>query len=96
MKLEQNEIACHGGAFTLPDEVFRYLKEASTSGLVYLRHDEDTVVISPVPIPDGRRRQINRQYRADIFRNATRLKVMEMGETIRLMAVHWRPVRENP
>lgn len=90
MKLGQNEIPCHGGVFTLPDEVFRLLKQAAPSSLVYLRNDRDCMVISPVPIPDGRKRRINRQYRADIFSDATVLAVIRMGDTIRLMAVCWR------
>ena len=87
---QDNEIVCRGGVFSLPDELFVSLKRACPTGVLYIRQDEETVVISPQPIADGRRRQLNRRYRAEIFRNATRLVLVDAGETIRLMAVQWR------
>jgi hypothetical protein len=90
---ELPQIACVSGVFTLPDEMFRNLKRAAANGLIYIRQDEDSMILSPTRIADGRRRQLNRQYRAQIFRTATRLAVIEMGDTVRLMAVQWRPTR---
>jgi hypothetical protein len=86
-------IHCAGGAFSLPASAFARLEDACTSGLVYLRQDEDTLTISPVKLADGRRRRLNNHYRVTGFRTATRLAVMELGETIVLMPVQWRGSR---
>jgi hypothetical protein len=87
---EPLQIACLGGLFTLPEEVFLSLKRTALSGTVYVRQSDDTVVIAPSPLADGRKRQLNRQYRAITFKSATRLAVVRMGESFLLMATRWR------
>jgi hypothetical protein len=101
---EAVQIACVGGVFVLPDEVYAALKRAASSGMVYLRQSEDSLLISPTPVGGGRRRQLQRQYRAAIFQTATRLAAIRMGESLLLMAAHWKqkrnrggePLKEEP
>ena len=58
--------------------------------IVYLREDEDSLTISPLPIEGGRRRQLHAHYKAPMFRTATQLAILDMRDSIRLMAVEWR------
>lgn len=90
---ETIQISCVSGVFTLPAEVFAVLKRSSSSGMIYLREGEESVVISPTPVTGGRKRQINQHYRVSVFQDATKLALVEVGETILLMAVSWRPGR---
>lgn len=94
-------IQCSGGSFELPPSAFALLEAACVSEMVYLRQDEDTLTISPVRLVDGRRRRLRTHYRVAMFRTATRLAVLELGDTIVIMPAQWRPARrtiavENP
>ncbi len=93
---EAEPIHCSGGAFELPPSAFARLESACVSGLVYLRQDEDTLTISPVRLADGRRRRLRNHYRVSMFRTATRLAVLELGDTIVLMPAQWRSVHSKP
>ena len=83
-------VVCQNGVFTLPERVFRSLSAHAPRGFVYLRQDEDTLTISSSRIADGRRRVLNARFRSPMFREATRLGIVDYRESIRVIAVEWR------
>ena len=88
-------ITCAGGVFTLPEKSYGVLQAGAATGVVWLRQDEDTFLISPVEIAGGRRKSLSRQFRAQMFLKATRVVVVDDSETVRLMAAQWRPARRR-
>lgn len=83
-------VVCHNGVFILPEAVFKSLAAGVRNGFVYVRQDEDVLTISTTRITDGRRRVLNTRFRAPMFREATKLAIVDLEESIRLMAVEWR------
>lgn len=83
-------VACHNGVFVLPDQLVQSLSTLVTNGFVYLREDEDVLTISTSRVADGRRRVLQNRFRAPMFRDATLLAVVDLKESIRLMAVDQR------
>jgi hypothetical protein len=80
-------VACRNGLFFLPESVFESLRALVTTGFVYLRQDDDVLTISTAKITGGHRRVLNTRYRAPMFRTATLLAIMNLNESIRVMAV---------
>jgi hypothetical protein len=80
-------VVCHNGVFVIPDALFRSLAALVKNGFVYLRQDIDTLTISSTRIADGRRRVLNGRFRANMFREATRLAIVDLRGTIQVMAV---------
>jgi hypothetical protein len=80
-------VVCHNGVFVIPDALFRSLSALVKNGFVYLRQDIDTLTISSTRITDGRRRVLNGRFRANMFREATRLAIVDLRGTIQVMAV---------
>jgi hypothetical protein len=83
-------VVCHNGVFMLPDQVVKSLGALITSGFVYLRQDEDVLTISTTRLVDGRRRVLQNRFRAQMFRDATKLAIVDLKESIRVMAVERR------
>jgi hypothetical protein len=83
-------VACQNGLFVLPEKVLAALEVLAPRKIVYLRQDEDSLTISPERIADGRRRQLHAHYKVPMFRTATKLAIVDMRDSIRLMAVAWR------
>ena len=83
-------IVCQNGVFILPDRVYEALSSMVTNGFVYLRQDDDSLTISTTRITDGRRRVLNTRFRVPMFREATRLAIVDLNDSIRLMGVEWR------
>jgi hypothetical protein len=83
-------VPCQNGIFSNPDELVDSLAATSPRRIVYLRDDEDSMTIATTPLVDGRRRQLNSRYRSPMFRMATRLAIVDMKESLRIMAVEWR------
>jgi hypothetical protein len=81
-------VVCRNGTFILPESVFRALEALVTNGFVYLRQDEDTLTISTTKLADGHRRPLNARVRAQMFRTATRLGIVDLRESIRVMAIN--------
>lgn len=81
-------VVCHNGVFFLPQSIHRSLETLVTNGFVYMRQDEDVLTISTTKLTDGHRRVLNLRYRAPMFRNATRLAIVNLYESIRIMAVN--------
>jgi hypothetical protein len=90
---EPQYVVCQNGVFILPEPVYRALSALVVNGFVYLRQDEDMLTISSTRIADGHRRVLNTRFRAPMFRNATRLGIVELNESVRLIAVEWREPR---
>jgi hypothetical protein len=80
-------VVCHHGVFVIPDALFRSLSALVKNGFVYLRQDIDTLTISSTRIADGRRRVLNGRFRANMFREATRLAIVDLRGTIQVMAI---------
>lgn len=87
---EPQYVVCHNGVFLLPDGVVQSLSSLVTNGFVYLREDEDTLTISTTKVTDGRRRLLQNRFRAPMFRDATKLAIVDLKESIRVMAVERR------
>jgi hypothetical protein len=87
---EPQFVVCHNGVFILPDDVVRSLEALVTNGFVYLREDEDTLTISTTRLADGRRRVLQSRFRAPMFRDATKLAIVDLKESIRVMAIEKR------
>lgn len=83
-------VVCHNGVFLLPDEVVQALAQLVTNGFVYLRQDEDVLTISTTRLAEGRRRVLQHRFRAPMFRDATKLAIVDLKESIRVMAVERR------
>jgi hypothetical protein len=84
-------VVCQNGVFILPERVYEALSSQVTNGFVYLRQDDDTLTIATSRITDGRRRMLNTRFRAPMFREATRLAIVDLKDSIRVMGVEWRP-----
>ena len=83
-------IVCHNGVFLLPDAVLKSLSSLVTNGFVYTRQDEDVLTISTTRLVDGRRRVLQNRFRAPMFRDATMLAIVDLKESIRVMAINRR------
>lgn len=83
-------VVCQNGVFILPERLFRTLSAQSPSGFIYMRQDEDSLTISTTWITDGRRRVLNARLRAPMFREATKLGIVDYRESIRVIAVEKR------
>ena len=81
-------VVCRNGAFTLPDSIFRALSAQVTNGFVYFREDEDSLTISATRITGAFRRPFNARMRATMFRNATQLGIVDLRDSIRVMAIN--------
>lgn len=88
-------VVCRNGVFILPDYVVKALSAQITNGFVYLRQDEDSLTISTTRITDGRRRLLGPRFRAPMFRDATRLGIVDYRESIRIIAVE-RRAKQRP
>lgn len=84
---EEHFVACRHGVFTLPETIYKSLAALVTNGFVYLREDHDVLTISTTKIADGHRRVLHTRYRSQMFRQATRLAIVNLNESIRVMAV---------
>lgn len=80
-------IVCRNGVFILPNAIYESLGALVTNGFVYLRQDDEVLTISTTKIADGRRRVLNTRFRAPMFRDATRLAIVNLNESLRVMAV---------
>ena len=78
---------CRNGVFVIPETLYKSLGRLVTNGFVYLREDTDVLTISTRPIVDGRRRLLNIRFRALMFRGATKLAIVDLNESLRVMAV---------
>jgi len=79
---------CRNGTFILPESIYRALEALVTNGFVYLRQDEETLTISTTRVVGGHRRPLNARVRVPMFRNATRLGIVDLRDSIRVMAVN--------
>jgi hypothetical protein len=83
-------IRCAGGVFTLPTELLEWLRSRTTTGLIYIREDEDVLILSPTRITDARRRALHPSYRIASYRDVVKVAVINMDENVRIMPVEWR------
>ena len=81
-------VVCRNGTFILPESVYRALEALVTNGFVYLRQDEESLTISTTRIVGGHRRPLNARVRVQMFRTATRLGIVDLRESIRVMAIN--------
>lgn len=88
-------VVCRNGVFILPERVVKALSAQVPNGFVYLRQDEDSLTISTTRITDGRRRVLGPRFRAPMFRDATRLGIVDYRESIRIIAVE-RRAKQRP
>jgi hypothetical protein len=84
---ETSYVVCRNGVFILPEAVYATLSSQVTNGFVYLREDEDVLTISTTRLTDGHRRVLQPRFRAPMFRGATQLAIVDLKESIRVMAV---------
>lgn len=80
-------VDCRNGVFVLPDSIYSALSSLVTNGFVYLRQDEDVLTISTTRLADGYRRVFNTRFRSPMFRAATMLGIVDLKESLRVMAV---------
>src|SRR5688500_14020879 len=80
-------VVCRNGAFILPDVIYRSLAALVTNGFVYVREDEDTLTISTTRSTGGYRNLLNARVRVPMFRGATWLGIVDLRESIRVMAI---------
>jgi hypothetical protein len=85
-------VVCQNGVFILPDQFVHALSELVTNGFVYLREDDDVLTISSIRMAEGRRKLLQSRYRAAMFREATMLAIVDLKESIQVMAVEKRRV----
>ena len=87
--MEPLVIPCSNGVFEMPPEAVAAIRTGD-GGIVYVRHDEESMIVSAEPLSGGKRRHIHRFYSAPIFRDATRLVVIPMPHAVQIMAIRWR------
>ena len=80
-------VVCRNGTFILPEHVVRGLSALTPNGCVYLRQDEDSLTISTNRLQGGHRRPLNPRIRVPMFRSATKLAIVDLRETVLVMAV---------
>ncbi|HJQ41126.1 MAG TPA: hypothetical protein VKB93_28650 [Thermoanaerobaculia bacterium] len=80
-------VVCHNGVFVLPDAIYKSLASLARKDFVYLREDEDALLISTTPITDGRRRVLHTRFRSQMLRHARQLAIVDLKESIRVMPV---------
>jgi hypothetical protein len=99
MSTNERYVICHNGVFILPDDVVHSLATLVPNGFVYLREDQDVLTISTIRMTEGRRRLLQNRFRAPMFRDATKLAIVDLKESILVMAVERRratsPARER-
>lgn len=83
---EPQYVVCRNGVFTLPAAVVRAL-HAQCRGPVYMREDEDVLTISATRLVDGHSRPLTPRFRAAMFRNLTRLAIVELNDSVRVMGI---------
>jgi hypothetical protein len=84
---EPTYIVCHNGVFTLPEPIYKSLAALVKNGFVYVRQDDDALTISTTRLAGGHRRMLNTHYRAPMLRSATKLAIVDLKESIRVMPV---------
>jgi len=84
---EQLTIVCHNGVFVLPEAVYKSLASFARNDFIYIREDEDALLISTIPITDGRRRVLHMRLRAQMFRNARQLAIVDFRDAVRVMPI---------
>lgn len=89
-------VVCSRGVFFLPDAIFDSLSDWSRNGFVYMRQDEDMLTISATKIAEGHRRQLLMRYRAPMFRDARRLAIVNLNDSLRIMAVEANVLKAGP
>ena len=88
-EMEPQYVACRNGVFILPDAVLRVMS-AHCRGLVYLREDEEVLTISASQLAGGHKRPLTARFRVAMFREATRLAIVDVHDSLRIMGVEWR------
>jgi hypothetical protein len=84
---ELQYVVCHNGVFILPPAVYAALSAYARDGFVYLRQDFDVLTISTSRVLDGWRKKINPRLRVTMFRDARELGIVDLHESIQLMAL---------
>ena len=84
---EPQYVLCRNGVFLLPDAVVRSLGSHVRNGFVYLRQDDDALTISTSRIAEGQRRVLQARFRVAMFRDARKLAIVDLNESIRVMPV---------
>jgi hypothetical protein len=82
-------VVCRNGVFFLPDELVQTLS-VHCRGHVYFREDEDVLTISSSQVRGGRGRPLTPRFRAAMFRDATRLAIVDLNDSLQVMGVAWR------
>jgi len=80
-------IVCHNGVFVLPEPIYRSLSSFARNDFIYLREDDDALLISTTPVTDGRRRVLHMRLRSQMLRNARQLAIVDFRDSIRVMPV---------
>ena len=72
---------------TAADEAQTRAQRLVPPGYGTLRQDDVTLTLSATSRPGGPRRPLNARVRVQMFRNATRLGIVDLRESIRVMAI---------
>lgn len=80
-------VVCHNGVFVLPDQVFQTLSAQVRNGFLYLRQDDEVLTISTQRVVDGHRRALSPRFRVPMFREAKKLAIVNLRESLRVMIV---------
>lgn len=81
-------VVCRNGVFILPEPLCDALHAQITNGFVYLRQDDDVLTISTTRIEGGHRRVLSGRFRAPMFRDAKKLAIVDLRDSLRVMAVN--------
>jgi hypothetical protein len=84
---EARYVVCHNGVFVLPEAIFRSLANFVTNGFVYIRQDDEVLTISTQRIVEGHRRALNPRIRVQMFREARKLAIVDLKDSLRVMVV---------
>ncbi len=80
-------ILCRNGVFILPDAIYKSLSDQSAHGFLYMREDEEVLTISAQRVVDGHRRALNARFRVPMFREAKKLAIVNLTDSVRVMVV---------
>jgi hypothetical protein len=84
---EPHTIVCHNGVFVLPDTIYKSLASFARNDFIYVREDKDALLISTIPVADGRKRVLHMRLRAPMLRSARQLAIVDFRDAIRVMPI---------
>ncbi|HEX7807892.1 MAG TPA: hypothetical protein VF608_04190 [Thermoanaerobaculia bacterium] len=80
-------VVCRRGVFVLPEAIFESLSALVENGFFFVRQDDEVLTISTQKLVEGHRRAINARFKVPMFRDARKLAIVNLRDSVRVMVV---------